>query len=202
MIIALIRFRSFFVPILGLLWTLSCIMSAPFEFLPIDMLPNSTTYRFNYDGKLLGMKISGVWFVQALWSNNNQEIVGYRNWQSIIGDFSEIFYGVSYLNGSYIQALVDPVNNTCIHIFVETVNCTGWLQFEGQNLSRNTCDIQRDGTEINGQMIIDITSSTIDRTMPFNFTAVIRIDNQESEVIMIFSEKYTDSTMPEVLCFF
>jgi hypothetical protein len=158
-----------------LLLSLSIVQGEPFLFFPQEMLPTSdTTYNFTFTGLLDTARVSGVYILQPVFDHTNQTIIGYRNYQSYVGDFQALFYGVTYLNTTYLQALIDPNTHQCINVFAETMNCTKWSNTEAHQWQSN-CSLVRDGTSISGEITNLIRSSSTDSKKPSSYIGTARI---------------------------
>ena len=133
-----------------------------FLFMPERMLPPiGTTFNFTFQGQFADWKIEGVYTVQPVVDESTKTIIGYRNWQLYSGDFTGIFYGVSYKNSTYPQATINSQTQECENVFSETTNCTTWMN---RNITRwdSRCFIARTSSPITGEMAMTIYSSTTD----------------------------------------
>ncbi len=176
----------------------------PLLFLPQHMLPPvGTTFNFTVDGFIDKMQISGVYTIQAVTDQDMKTIIGYRNWQSYTGGFTGIFYGVSYKNGSYPQALVDPNTNECNNVFIEILNCTSWLN---TNIVKwdSRCSIVRVDPPITGEMSLTLYASTSDLKRPLDFsgTASMSGSPDKTTVTYHFQSKVEQKNFPTIKCYF
>ena len=187
-----------------LLLGLSTIRAEPFLFFPQQMLPTcNTTYNFTFNGFLSTARVSGVYALQPVFDRTTQTIIGYRNFQSYTGEYEALFYGVTYLNGTYLQALIDPSTRQCTGVFAETMNCTGWSN-TGVRQWESACSLVRDGTPISGSITNLIRTSATDPKQPTSYvgTASITGSPETTTISYEFSSQTKEHSFPEVICYF
>ncbi|CAF3460719.1 unnamed protein product [Rotaria socialis] len=176
----------------------------PFVFFPQHLLPPiGTTFNFTFDGSLSTIHVSGVYSIQAVTGPDMKTIIGYRNWQSYSGGYSAIFYGVSYLNGTYLQALVDPNTQECINVFSEIMDCTNWLNTGIVNWD-SRCSFVRVDSPISGAMTLTIVVSTSDLMRPANFSGTTTMTGSPDKVTIAyqFLSKTVEKNFPYIKCYF
>lgn len=180
------------------------IIGEPFLFFPEDMLPPiGTTYNFTFDGLVGSWKISGIYTIQAVTDKDMKTVIGYRNWQLYTGELNETFYGVSYKNNSYPQALVNSQTHECENVFSETINCTSWANTETVKWN-SRCSIVRLDSPITGEMSLIIHASTTDLTRPMNFSGTTSISGSPVNMTVTYSflSQTKQKIFPYVKCYF
>lgn len=184
--------------------SLSIVQGGPFLFFPQEMLPmNDTTYNFTFDGFLNTARVSGVYILQPVFDHTTQTIIGYRNYQSYAGEYQALFYGVSYLNTTYLQALIDPNTQQCINVFAETMNCTEWSNTAVRQWESN-CSLVRDGTSISGEItnLVRTSSTDLDKPNSYSGTATITGSSETSTISYEFLSQTEEKSFPQVNCYF
>lgn len=174
----------------------------PFIFFPRHMLPPvGITFNLTFNGVFNKMKVSGVYAIQAVTDQDMTKIIGYRNWQSYTGEFTGIFYGVSYVNGSYPQALVDPSTDECTNAFVEIMDCTSWSNTQIVRWDSD-CTLTRIDPPITGDMQLTLRASTSDLKRPesVNATASLTGIPDKTTVTFEFLTKAEQKNFPNVIC--
>jgi hypothetical protein len=183
---------------------ISDINANPFLFFPQLMLPSiGTTFNFTFDGLISTMRVSGVYSIQPVIDQDMKTIIGYRNWQSYTGDFNGTFYGVSYENGTYLQALIDTNTQECINVFSEIMNCTSWLNIQIVRWDSRFSFIRVD-SPITGDMTMTLRASTSDLKRPVSFTTIASITGvpDKTTITYDFSSKTEVKAFPYVKCYF
>ncbi|CAF0940718.1 unnamed protein product [Rotaria sordida] len=168
------------------------------------MLPSiGTTFNFTFNGLLNTMHVSGIYTIQPVIDQDMKTIIGYRNWQLYTGEYSGIFYGVSYNNGTYLQALIDPNTQECNNVFAEIVNCTNWLNTEIIRWD-NQCSIVRVDSPISGEMSLTLDASECDLTRPekFSATATMSGSPDKTTITYRFLSKIEQKNFPYIKCYF
>ena len=186
------------------LFLCTAINGEPFFFFPETMLPPiGTTYKFTFDGLVGTWKISGVYAIEAVTDDQSKTVIGYRNWQMYTGDFNQTFYGVSYANSWYPQALINPETKECENEFSETVNCTGWTKSKTIQWD-NRCSIVRINSTVTGEMALTIYASSSDSTRPVYFSATTSISGipVNMTVTYNFRSQTEEKIFPSVKCSF
>jgi hypothetical protein len=176
----------------------------PFMFLPEDMLPPiGTTFNFTFDGALGALQVSGIYTIQPVIDHDMKTIIGYRNWQSYTGQFNGTFYGVSYKNGTYPQALINPNTQECENVFSETVNCTGWSNTAIIRWD-NRCSIVRTDSPVTGDMSLTLYASKSDSKRPVNFIGITSISGTPVNMTVIYNFlfKTEQKNFPYIKCSF
>jgi hypothetical protein len=175
----------------------------PLLFLPQHMLPSiGNTFNFTFNGFVGTMNVSGVYTIQPVIDQDMKTIIGYRNLQSYTGEFNAIFYGVSYINGSYPQALIDPNTQECNNVFVETLDCTSWLNTEIVRWD-SRCSFVRIDPPITGSMSLTIRASTSDLKFPATSIATASISGAPDTIISYkFLSKIEQKNFPNIKCSF
>ncbi|UJR15536.1 hypothetical protein I4U23_002475 [Adineta vaga] len=183
---------------------LSKINGNPFLFFPKHMLPSlDTSFNFTFNGHMTTMTVSGIYTVEPVTDQDMKTIIGYRNWQSYTGEYTGIFYGVSYFNGTYLQALIDPNTQECTNVFSEVLDCTDWLNTAIVKWD-SRCSIIRTDPPITGEMILALRASTSDLTRPSNFSGTVTITGSpdKSTITYDFLSKTVQKNFPYVKCYF
>lgn len=176
----------------------------PLMFFPQHMLPPiGTTFTFTFNGMFNTLNVSGVYAIQTVVDEDTKTVIGYRNWQSYTGEYTGIFYGVSYNNRSYSQALIDPNTHECNNAFVEVMNCTSWSNTGIINWS-NRCSLVRVDSPISGTMSLTLTVSKLDLTRPVTTTAIATIDGSPDEAKLFYQylTKSDQEKFPYIKCSF
>ena len=176
----------------------------PFLFFPEHMLPPiGTTYNFTLDGLVGTWKISGIYAIQAVTGEDTKTIIGYRNWQLYTGDFNGTFYGVSYRNSTYPQALMNPKTQECENVFSEVVNCTNWANTDVIQWD-SRCSIVRLNSTITGAMSLTIRASNSDLKHPVYFTGTTYISglSMNMTVTYDFLSQTEGKNFPYIKCYF
>jgi hypothetical protein len=176
----------------------------PLLFFPPPMLPPiGTTYNFTFDGLINTMRVSGIYAIEPVVDQDMKTIIGYRNWQSYTGEFTGIFYGVSYENGSYPQALVDPKTQECINVFVETLDCTGWLNTKIVQWD-SRCSIVRIDPPVTGDMSLTLHASNSDLKRPVDFIGTVSISGSPDKTTITYNflSKVEQKNFPYIKCYF
>ncbi|CAF3866847.1 unnamed protein product [Adineta steineri] len=165
--------------------------------------PIGTTYNFTFSGLFTTMKVSGIYSIEPVTAQDMKTIIGYRNWQSYTGEFTGIFYGISYFNGTYPQALVDPNTNECTNVFTETVDCTSWLNTEIVRWD-SRCSIVRIDPPITGDMSLTLRASTSDLKRPSDFNATVSITGSPDKTTISyrFLSQVEQKNFPYIKCSF
>lgn len=147
----------------------SGIYGDPFLFLPEKMLPPvGVIQNFTFDGAVGTWKVSGSLIIESVTDSDNKTIVGYRTWQTYVGEYVGTFYGVSYKNGTYPQALINSRTQECENIFYENLKCTGWTN--SMNIRwENECSVVRVDPPITGIMGLTLYTSNSDLLRPVNY---------------------------------
>ncbi|CAF1198595.1 unnamed protein product [Rotaria sp. Silwood1] len=168
------------------------------------MLPSvGTTFNFTFNGLFNTMNVSGIYTIQPVTDEDMKTIIGYRNWQSYTGDFSGIFYGVSYNNGTYLQALIDPNTQECNNVFAEIMNCTSWLNTEIIRWD-SQCSLIRIDSPVSGEMSLTLNASECDLARPVNFIGTASISGVPDKTIITyeFLSKIEQENFPYIKCYF
>jgi len=196
--------KSFIITLLFSTVIFSETNGGPFLFLPEHMLPSiGTTFNLTFEGLLDTQRVFGIYFVQPVTDPEMKTIIGYRNWQSYTGDFIGIFYGVSYLNGTYPQAIINPNTQECENVFAETVNCTSWSSAINTRWD-NECSIVRIDSSITGNMSLILYTSISDLKLPVKFIGTTSISGSpvKMTVTLSFLSKIEQKNFPYVKCYF
>ena len=183
---------------------ISGINGDPFLFFPEHMLPPiDTTYNFTFEGSVETWKISGLYAIQAVTSDDMKTVIGYRNWQVYTGGLNETFYGVSYFNSTYPQALVNPVTGECENAFSETVNCSRWLNIDILEWY-SRCSIVRINSTITGEMSLGIRASNSDLKRPVHFTGTTYISGVPMNMTITYNflSQTEGKNFPYIKCYF
>lgn len=173
-----------------------------FLFFPRPMLPPAEkTFTFTFQGHMMDLAVSGVYALQAVLGADMKTVIGYRNWQSYTGGYSGTFYGVSYFNGTYPQALIDADTQQCTNIFSEALDCTSWRNTEIVKWD-SRCSIVRADPPITGEMVMSLRASTSELTRPLNFTGTVTIDGSPDKMTIAydFLSKTDQKNFPTVHC--
>lgn len=189
---------------LAVLFLVATVHGEPFLFFPEMMLPPvGTTYNFTFDGLVGTWKISGVYTIEAVMDGESKAVVGYRNWQVYTGELNQTFYGVSYANSSYPQALINPETGECENVFSETVNCTGWTKSTTLQWD-NRCSIVRINSTVTGEMALTVYASSSDSTRPVYFSGTTSISGipVNMTVTYNFRSQTEEKEFPSVKCSF
>ena len=174
---------------------ISTLDAGPLLFFPEHLLPRSgVTFNYTFNGMFTNLNVSGVYTLQPVLDETTSTIIGYRNWQSYVGEFTGIFYGVSYLNGTYPQALIDPDTQQCINVFSEAINCTDWLKTDAARWD-SVCSIVRPGTPITGVMANSVRTDVPDRRSLMSYASLLRFgDPPETATVSFDFLTRTEST--------
>jgi hypothetical protein len=176
----------------------------PFLFFPEHMLPPiGMTYNFTFDGLVSTWKISGIYAIQAVTSEDMKTIIGYRNWQLYTGELNATFYGVSYKNSTYPQALVNPKTQECENVFSEILNCTNWTPIDVIQWD-SRCSIVRLNSSITGEMSLTIHASTSDLKRPLYFTGTTYISGSPMNMTVTYNflSQTEEKNFPYIKCYF
>ena len=176
----------------------------PFLFFPSEFLPCSgVTWNMTFDGFLDTIPISGVYAVQTVINQSTKKIIGYRNWQTYNSGLNETFYGVSYLNGTYLQALIDRNSHQCFGVFTEQMNCTEWSQTQ-ENEWESRCLIVRTDSPIRGEMTNYLRVSNTNPKRPESYVGTVSIDGSALNTTVSFDFQSLDegTLFPSVQCYF
>lgn len=174
----------------------------PFLFFPEHLLPPiGTTYNYTFEGFVGTWKASGTYFVEPVTDSDMKIIVGYRNWQSYTGELTGIFYGISYKNGTYPQALVNPNTQECENAFSEKINCTNWSSTMNTRWD-NECSIVRIDSPITGSMSLTLYTSSSDLKRPVNFSGTTTISGSPVNMTVTYSflSKTEQKNFPYIKC--
>jgi hypothetical protein len=196
--------KSFIITLLFFTVIFSETNGGPFLFLPEHMLPSiGSTFNLTFEGLLDTQRVFGIYFVQPVTDPEMKTIIGYRNWQSYTRDFTGIFYGVSYLNGTYPQAMINPNTQECENVFAETVNCTSWSSAINTRWD-NECSIVRIDSSITGNMSLTLYTSISDLKLPVKFIGTTSISGSpvKMTVTLSFLSKIEQKNFPYVKCYF
>jgi len=196
--------KSFAITLFLFAVIISEINGVPFLFFPEHMLPTiGNTFNYTFEGVLSTLKVSGFYFIQPVTDTDMKTIIGYRNWQSYIGDFTGIFYGVSYFNETYPQALINPNTQECEYVFSEIINCTHWAN-KDILIWNSFCSIVRIDSPVTGNMSLALHASNSDPTRPRNFigTTVISGSPVNTTLSLNFLSKTEQKNFPYVKCDF
>ncbi len=176
----------------------------PFIFFPENMLPSiGNTFNFTFEAVFDTWKASGIYFIQPVTDQDMKTIIGYRNYQSYTGGFTGIFYGVSYLNGTYPQALINPNTQECENVFSEILNCTHWAN-KDILIWNNFCSIVRIDSPVTGNMSLILHASNSDLTRPKDFIGITNISGSpvNMTVSLNFLSQTEQKNFPYVKCYF
>jgi hypothetical protein len=176
----------------------------PLYFFPRAMLPPvNKTFTFAFEGLMMTLPVSGIYAVQPATDHDMKTIIGYRNWQSYTGGYSALFYGVSYFNGTYLQALIDPNTQECTNVFSEELDCTGWLNTEIVRWD-SRCSLVRTSPPITGKMSTTLRASTSDLMRPLNSSSTVTITGSPDTMTISyeFLSKTDQKNFPYVKCAF
>jgi hypothetical protein len=196
--------KSFIIAVFLFTIIISEINGDSFLFFPEHMLPSiGTTFNFTFDGLLGTWKVSGSYFIQPVTDPEMKTIIGYRNWQSYTGQFTGIFYGVSYKNGTYPQALINPNTQECENVFSEILNCTNWANTEIVRWD-SRCSIVRIDSPITGNMSLTLYTSNSDLKRPANFIGTTSISGSSDNMTITyqFLSKTEQKNFPYIKCYF
>ena len=132
---------------------------------------------------------------------------GYRNWQNLtLFGRDAIFYGASYLNGTYAQATIDAATGAC-SVFVEEVNCTGWRAVPGtDDAEENACDIVRTSPPtdppVTGTMDLTAYADAADPNRLDRVATRALVDGQAATYDIEVAAYLADPSMPPTSCGF
>lgn len=174
-----------------------------FLYLPEHMLPSpGLTVKLPFNGEMATLKISGTYVVETFVDPNSGIVTGYRAWQSYDGDYKAIVYGFSFLNGTYIQADIDPNTHVCNEAFVTVLNCTGWSMVEASKYN-NHCTYHRFDIGITANLSMTVHSAVTDSKRPVNMllSSTVPGSTETSNVTYNFLSETSD-TFPYVKCYF
>jgi hypothetical protein len=196
--------KGFIITLLFFAVILSETNGGPFLFLPEHMLPSiGSTFNLTFEGLLDTQRVFGIYFVQPVTDAEMKTIIGYRNLQTYTGDYTGIFYGVSYLNGTYSQALINPDTQECENVFAEVVNCTNWSSIMNTTWD-NECSIVRIDSSITGNMSLTLKAPLSDLNRPVTFVGTTSISGSPINMTFayIFLSKVEQKNFPFIKCYF
>ena len=198
-----------------LLLVVGVAVAEPLLFMPERMLAEPS--GFKYTGAINGLPVRGHYFVEPVAAVHASagagagagalQVIGYRNWQNLtLFGRDAIFYGVSYLNGTYAQATIDAATGAC-SVFVEEVNCTGWRAVPGtDDAEENACDIVRTSPPtdppVTGTMDLTAYADAADPNRLDRVATRALVDGQAATYDIEVAAYLADPSMPPTSCGF
>jgi hypothetical protein len=140
--------------------------------------------------------------VETVVAPDSGMFTGFRTWQSYDGDYKAIVYGLSFLNGTYIQVEIDPNRHVCYEAFITKLNCTGWSKVEMLKYN-NWCNYHRFDIVITANISMTVHSAVNDPKRPVNMLQSFTIPGPTETSNMTYNFlSEADDTFPYVKCYF